>query len=240
LEDREEISRGLAKGLDNKDIAVSLGQDESVIFREITRHGGREKYRAHRVDAAARQSRSRPDERKIDTVAGLRERVTGDLRKSWSPEQIAGRLSWGGFPGETGMSVSHEAICTWIFARPRGAARGRRPLRTGREQRKPQGRTKTAGAKIVGIRSIEERPAEVAGRQVPRPWESQRCCQAAGASSGGLLRRSGYRAGVSTRRRGTAFSAPTRLIRGNVKWYRDIRANMEQTCVPVPHESQAT
>jgi len=48
LEEREEISRGLAKGLDNKDIAVSLGRDESVISREITRHGGREKYRAHR------------------------------------------------------------------------------------------------------------------------------------------------------------------------------------------------
>jgi len=40
LEEREEISRGLAKGLDNKDIAVSLGRDESVISREITRHGG--------------------------------------------------------------------------------------------------------------------------------------------------------------------------------------------------------
>ena len=45
LEGREEISRGLAKGLGNKDIAVSLGRDESVVSREITRHGGREKYR---------------------------------------------------------------------------------------------------------------------------------------------------------------------------------------------------
>ena len=94
LEDREEISRGLAKGLGNKDIAVALGRDESVVSREITRHGGREKYRAHRADAAARQSRSRPKERKIDTEPGLRERVTGDLRNGWSPEQIAGRLCY--------------------------------------------------------------------------------------------------------------------------------------------------
>jgi len=85
LEDREEISRGLAKGLGNKDIAVSLGRDESVVSREITRHGGREKYRAHRADAAARQSCSRPKERKIDT---------GDLRNGWSPGQIAGRLCY--------------------------------------------------------------------------------------------------------------------------------------------------
>ena len=45
LEDREDISRGLSKGPDNKDIAASIGRDESV-SREIIRHGGREAYRA--------------------------------------------------------------------------------------------------------------------------------------------------------------------------------------------------
>ena len=43
LEDREDISRGLAKGLENKEIAFSIGRDESVISREIARHGGRER-----------------------------------------------------------------------------------------------------------------------------------------------------------------------------------------------------
>ena len=66
LEDREDISRSLAKGLENKDIAFSIGRDESVISREIARHGGREGYRAWKADAAARESRSRPKERKID------------------------------------------------------------------------------------------------------------------------------------------------------------------------------
>ena len=37
MEDREDISRGLAKGLENKDIAVSIGRDESVVSREIPR-----------------------------------------------------------------------------------------------------------------------------------------------------------------------------------------------------------
>ncbi len=172
LEDREEISRGLAKGLDNKDIAVALGRDESVVSREITRHGGREKYRAHRADAAARQSRSRPKERKIDTEPGLRERVTGDLRNGWSPEQIAGRLCYERSRGETVMPVSHEAIYTWFYAQPKGQLRDQgAALRTGREQRKPRGRKKTPGAKITGMRSIEDRPAEVAGRQVPGHWE---------------------------------------------------------------------
>jgi IS30 family transposase len=92
MEDREDISRGLAKGLENKDIAASIGRDESVVSREIARHGGREAYRAWKAGAAARESRSRPKERKIDNDRELCERVTGGLRKGWSPEQIAGRL----------------------------------------------------------------------------------------------------------------------------------------------------
>ena len=58
MEDREDISRGLAKGLENKDIAASIGRDESVVSREITRHGGREAYRAWKAGAVARESRA--------------------------------------------------------------------------------------------------------------------------------------------------------------------------------------
>ena len=101
MEDREDISRGLAKGLENKDIAASIGRSESVVSREIARHGGRQAYRAWKADAGARESRSRPKERKIDTDPELRGRVTGDLKKGWSPEQIAGRLRYGHNRGET-------------------------------------------------------------------------------------------------------------------------------------------
>jgi len=69
------------------------------------------------------------------------------------------------------MPVSHEAIYTWFSAQPKGQLRDPGvALRTGREQRKPRGR-KTPGAKITGMRSIEDRPAGVAGRQVPGYWE---------------------------------------------------------------------
>ncbi len=64
---------GLAKGLENKGIAASVGRSESVVSREIAAHGGREAYRAWKADAAARESRSRPKERKIDTEPELRE-----------------------------------------------------------------------------------------------------------------------------------------------------------------------
>jgi IS30 family transposase len=45
-QDREEISRRIAAGEEQKQIAERIGRDPSVVCREITRHGGRAGYRA--------------------------------------------------------------------------------------------------------------------------------------------------------------------------------------------------
>jgi hypothetical protein len=58
--DREKISRGLAEGLQYKEIARRLGRDPSVISREVARHGGRVLYRAGVADEAAGVGRERP------------------------------------------------------------------------------------------------------------------------------------------------------------------------------------
>lgn len=188
LEDREDISRGLAQGLTNKEIAQAINRSESVVCREIKRHGGRRAYRAHKAHAAARNSRKRPKERKIDGDPELRERVMGHLRIGWSPEQIAGRLCLDRKRGETDMSVSPEGIYTWIYAQPKGALKDAGiVLRTGREQRKPRGRKKQKGAKIVGMVSIEDRPAEAEGRQVPGHWEGDLVIGKGGKSAMGTL-----------------------------------------------------
>jgi len=94
LADREEISRGLAVNLDNKNIAASIGRSESVVSREINRHGGRAKYRAHLAEEEAKRSRERPKGRKIEAEPRLRERVISDMRQNWSPEQVAGRMRY--------------------------------------------------------------------------------------------------------------------------------------------------
>lgn len=44
--DREEISRGIAEGLEGKVIAARIRWCPNVVSREITRHGGRPGYRA--------------------------------------------------------------------------------------------------------------------------------------------------------------------------------------------------
>lgn len=44
--DREEISRGVAEGLEGEVIAARIGRSPSVVSCEITRHGGRAHHRA--------------------------------------------------------------------------------------------------------------------------------------------------------------------------------------------------
>jgi IS30 family transposase len=107
--------------------------------------------------------------------------------RSWSPEQIANRLRFD-FPDDETMRVSHEAIYQALYVQGRGALRRELTacLRTGRALRVPRARTRGRGKKFVSPEiMISERPAEAADRAVPGHWESQCCCQAAGASAGG-------------------------------------------------------
>ncbi|WP_312882665.1 IS30 family transposase [Streptosporangium album] len=81
-----------------------------------------------------------------------------------------------------------EAIYTWMYALPKGepAVQGIQ-LRSGRTERKPRGHTKVPGARIVGMRSIDDRPEEVAGRQVPGHWEGDLIIGKAGKTAAGAL-----------------------------------------------------
>ncbi|MEU5941932.1 helix-turn-helix domain-containing protein [Micromonospora sp. NPDC047548] len=91
LADREEISRGLAEGLEYKQIGVLIGRDPSVVSREVARHGGRAGYRAATADTAAGVARRRPKTWAVERVPGLREVVRepapagcrGDTAAGW-------------------------------------------------------------------------------------------------------------------------------------------------------------
>ena len=168
--DREEISRGLAEGLEFKEIAARLGRDRSVISREVARHGGRGGYRAASADQQATAARERPKKMAVDRSPRLRLIVTDLLRGGWSPASIAGRLPID-YPGDQACRVSHEAIYQWIYAQPVATlARELLKLRTGRTARKG-GRRPPPAPRITDPTYIDDRPTEVEGRHVPGHWE---------------------------------------------------------------------
>ena len=173
LADREEISRGLAEGLQYREIGLRLGRESSVISREVGRHGGRERYRVAAADSAARAGRERPKLFAVERSPRLRAVVCQQLREGWSPASIAGRLPTE-YAADESCRVSHEAIYQWVYAQPVSTlARELISLRTGRKARKG-GRRPSPVPRIREPVYIDERPGEVEGRQVPGHWEGDR------------------------------------------------------------------
>jgi transposase, IS30 family len=186
VEDREEITRGLAAGLSYRQIAALIGRDASVVSREVCRGGGRGFYRALRSDKAAAKARCRPKLHKLAHQGRLRETVLGMLGDGLSPDQVAGRLRVD-FPDDESMRISHEAIYSWIYALPVGElARLGVRLRSGRPRRKAQGKAERT-PRISNMRWIDDRPAEAEGRQVPGHWEGDLIIGKNGATAASTL-----------------------------------------------------
>ena len=170
LQEREEISRGLAEGLQYKEIGVRIDRDPSIVSREVARHGGRARYRAAAAATAAGQARQRPKLLAVERSSRLRTVVIDRLRAGWSPGSIAGRLPQL-VVDDHAVRVSHEAIYQWVYAQPVSTlARELIRLRTGRPARRSGPRAEPA-PRIREPRYIDERPPEVEGRQVPGHWE---------------------------------------------------------------------
>jgi IS30 family transposase len=174
LVEREEISRGVAAGSTIRGIARGLGRAPSTVSQEVSRHGGRRRYRAAEADLAAWKSALRPKRCLLATNRALQRIVAGKLKADWAPQQIAAWLKEQ-YPDNPELWVSHETIYRSLFVQARGALkielighlRSKRRLR-----RSPHATERGAGkGQIVDAVSIRERPAEVEDRAVPGHWE---------------------------------------------------------------------
>jgi len=165
LAEREDISRGIARG---------LHRCASTISREVARHGRRAQYRANEADQQAWESALRPKPCLLATHTTLREIVASKLMQDWSPEQISGWLKWQ-FPEDEDLRVSHETIYRSLFLQARGALKKEliQHLRSKRRIRRSRHSSVHGHSqgKIVDAISIRERPAEVEDRAIPGHWE---------------------------------------------------------------------
>jgi IS30 family transposase len=174
LEEREEISRGIARGHSARAIARALRRSHTTITREINRCGGRTRYRAQAADREAWRRSRRPRPAKLELCFELRRVVEERLQDDHSPEQIAGWLRIR-YPDNEAMQVSHETIYRALYVQARGTLRRElaRHLRRGRSRRhaRSQSSKGQGQGKLTAMVMISERPAEVEERAVPGHWE---------------------------------------------------------------------
>ncbi|MGV0838557.1 transposase, partial [Mycolicibacterium thermoresistibile] len=145
----------LEAGYSRARAADRLQRDRSTISREVRRGATGSGYRARVGQDVAEANAKRPKARKLDANPDLLQEVLRGLEQRHSPEQIAGRLRQD-FPDDPEMWVSHETIYQAMYVQPRGelAQLVKTALRTGRTQRKPQGRTETGVGKLKGMVNI--------------------------------------------------------------------------------------
>lgn len=177
VQEREAIQLSLWRKESIRSIAEHLGRSPSAISREITRnlppHARRYTPRvAHERAVQNRSKRGRCERLKNDRI---RHYVTFHLKKRWSPEQIAGRIT-----RELGERISHEAIYQFIYSQVYREGYGY--LKLGKEDLRPYLRRRRKRRLAHGARryqrlspskglSIEVRPSVVAKRSRLGDWE---------------------------------------------------------------------
>jgi IS30 family transposase len=95
------------------DIARELGKDQSAVSRELRRNCRADG--SYHAGVAGRQARARRNGandalRRIRTDPWLEHYVTRKLKRTWSPEQIAGRVR-----KNHGVVICHETIYRYIY-----------------------------------------------------------------------------------------------------------------------------
>src|SRR4030043_172255 len=181
LEERENLYALKAKGLTLRGIAKILGRRDTTLGRELKRNrtglGKRSnEYLIFRYIPCRAQAKTERRATKQRVKAPLKGPavflyVREHLREpySWTPEEIAGRLSI----DHPGKSITKETIYSYIYSKKAGRYKLWRCLTLARKKRmRLNGRRVQRDGKIPGGVSIDLRPQEVESRVEPGHWET--------------------------------------------------------------------
>ena len=114
-EERDIIAVLKARGMSLSGIGQEIGRHKSTIFRELNRNAPpnhKRYYLSHKAQERAENRWAVTHKRERLKNQEVRKYVEVGLRKGWSPELVAGRLSI----DKPGESISHEAIYQYLYA----------------------------------------------------------------------------------------------------------------------------
>lgn len=173
LHERVQIEKYLDKGLSASSIAILLNRHKSTISREIknTHYNAYSAFHSH-IKSTRLSSEKNYGRSKILSNRILLKYVLSKLRKRWSPEQISLSLKKQ-FPNQKSMQVSHETIYFYIYLHSKKSLK-EELIKQLRQKRKTRGSRHTKAVRDVKITdrtTIDERPIEVLGREIPGHWE---------------------------------------------------------------------
>jgi len=163
-EERYQIHAYKEAGFSNALIAQELGRHVSTIKRELSRNTGLRGYRPQQAHSLA-QNRHQKKPKSIKMTKPMIARITNDLERQWSPEQIQGRLLDDGLDGVCPVSI-------YNFIRKDKANGGDLHKNLRHKKYKQRTGTPEARGQICNRISIEERPAIVDKKERIGDWEA--------------------------------------------------------------------
>lgn len=166
ITERSKIETYLELGYSIRKIAGFLKRSPSTISRELNRH---EHYSPEKAQNLYQANKSKCGAKSKFTTE-LKEAVQEKLGKTWSPEQIVGRL----YPGK----LSFKSIYRWIY---QGLLEV--PVTVLRQKGKRQKPCETRGRFNIGT-PISKRPKEVRKRETFGHWELDTVVSGRGQAKG--------------------------------------------------------
>ena len=170
INDREMIFKYLSQGKSYRDIARITGRSNKTISREVGSNGGRDKYKPSEAQNRYISKRISSKSKKLDDTF-LKDYVVSKLSRGWSPEQIAGRVSF----LNPNLSISHETIYKFIYSKGFKDFRYWEFLRRGHIKRQNKHNRKSKRCKHLEIPNkinISMRPEEADIRSKTGHWET--------------------------------------------------------------------
>ena len=159
------IANFLSLGLSLRKIAKHLNRNISTISREVKRNSTNGKYLAHIACENYAKNRKNCGAKGKSSNPTLIKYIEDGLEKTWSPEQIAGRLRLD-YQDDKSMKIGFKTIYRWLYQKIIAKGNVNRLRRKGKSL-KPK---ETRGKFNIG-KSIKDRPKEVRKRETIGHWE---------------------------------------------------------------------